>query len=143
MTRIDFYILPESSSSEASRENYACRITEKAYQLGHHVYLHSESEIQSKRLDELLWSFRPGSFIPHALDTESGQEAVTIGHAHEPMENTDVLINLANEAPVFFSRFERVAEIVDGSAKNKEAARQRFRFYRDRGYELNHHHIQI
>jgi len=140
MTRVDFYILADSSGD--SREIYACRIAEKAYMLGRHVFLHGESEEQALRLNELLWTFRPGSFIPHGLQHEDPTAAVTIGHGFEPVENTDVLINLAQSAPVFFSRFERVAEIVDQSPLHKDSARERFRFYRDRGYELQHHHIQ-
>ena len=140
MTRIDFYILQDSSG--ASREAYACRIAEKAYQKGHRVYMHSDSEEQARHLDELLWTFNAGSFVPHALQSVAGQHAVTIGHDFEPVENTDVLINLAHTAPVFFSRFERVAEVVDQAPQHKESARERFRFYRDRGYELQHHQIQ-
>ena len=142
MTRIDFYILPDTSGE--SREAYACRIAEKAYQMGRHVFMHSESAEQSQRMDEMLWSFRAGSFIPHSLqsDNSSTTTAVTIAHDIEPIDNTDVLINLAQTAPVFFSRFERVAEIVDQAPQHKDKARERFRFYRDRGYELQHHNIQ-
>lgn len=140
MTRIDFYILADNSGD--NRELYACRIAEKAYQMGRHVFLHSESEEQSRRVDEMLWNFRTTSFIPHALHRNSSTSAVTIGHDVEPIDNTDVLINLAQTAPVFFSRFERVAEIVDQAPQHKDSARQRFRFYRDRGYELQHHNIQ-
>lgn len=140
MTRIDFYILPDTSGE--SRETYACRIAEKAYQMGRHVFMHSESAEQSQRIDELLWSFRARSFIPHSLHSNSSPTAVTIGHDLEPIDNTDVLINLAQTAPVFFSRFDRVAEIVDQAPQHKDSARERFRFYRDRGYELQHHNIQ-
>lgn len=140
MTRIDFYILPDSSG--ASRETYACRIAEKAYKMGRHVFMHSESAEQSQRIDDMLWSFNAGSFIPHNLHNEHGSSAVTIAHDIEPIDNTDVLINLAQTAPVFFSRFERVAEIVDQAPQHKDSARERFRFYRDRGYELQHHNIQ-
>ncbi|MDH5183717.1 MAG: DNA polymerase III subunit chi [Gammaproteobacteria bacterium] len=140
MTRIDFYILADSSGD--NRELYACRIAEKAYQMGRHVFMHSESVEQSQRIDEMLWSFRAGSFIPHDRHSNNNTTAVTIGHDVEPIDNTDVLINLAQTAPVFFSRFERVAEIVDQAPQHKDSARERFRFYRDRGYELQHHNIQ-
>lgn len=140
MTRIDFYILSDTHAQ--ARELYACRIADKAYQMGHNIYIHSESAQQAQQLDEMLWSFRAGSFIPHALHGEDPQLPVTIGHDAEPLENTDILINLALEAPPFFSRFERVAEIVNEEPQYKERARERFRFYRDRGYELQHHQIK-
>ena len=140
MTRIDFYILSDSQAQ--AREIYACRLADKAYQLGHHIHIHSESEQQAQQLDELLWSLRAGSFIPHALYQDDPQLPVTIGFDSEPLENTDILINLSPEAPAFFSRFQRVAEIVNEDPLYKERARERFRFYRDRGYELQHHQIK-
>lgn len=140
MTRIDFYILEDSSGD--NRELYACRVAEKAYLMGRQVFLHSESAEQAQRIDKMLWDFRPGSFVPHALHGSNSTTGVTIGHDVEPIDNTDVLINLAQTAPVFFSRFERVAEIVDQAPQNKDSARERFRFYRDRGYELQHHNIR-
>jgi DNA polymerase-3 subunit chi len=140
MTRIDFYILPDNHAQ--ARELYACRIADKAYQLGHNIYIHSESAQQAQQMDDMLWSFRAGSFVPHALHQEDPHTPVTIGYDAEPLENTDILINLALEAPPFFSRFERVAEIVNEDPKYKERARERFRFYRDRGYELQHHQIK-
>lgn len=140
MTRIDFYILTDTSGD--NRELYACRIAEKAYQMGRKVFMYSESAEQSQRIDDMLWNFRTGSFVPHSLHTNDCISGVTIGHDLEPIDNTDVLINLAQTAPVFFSRFERVAEIVDQAPQNKDSARERFRFYRDRGYELQHHNIQ-
>jgi DNA polymerase-3 subunit chi len=140
MTRIDFYILSDGQAQ--AREVYACRIADKAYQLGHNIYIHSESPQQAERLDDLLWSLKAGSFIPHALYRDDPQLPVTIGHDAEPLENTDLLINLSAEAPSFFSRFERVAEIVNEDPQYKAQARERFRFYRDRGYELQHHQIR-
>ncbi len=68
---------------------------------------------------------------------------ILIGHSHTPPAYFDVLINLARETPLFFSRFERLAEIVDEQANNRAAARARYRFYRDRGYPLQHHHITV
>jgi DNA polymerase-3 subunit chi len=52
-----------------------------------------------------------------------------------------LLINLAADVPDFFSRYERVAEIVDGNAERRAQSRERYRFYRDRGYQLNSHQV--
>ena len=56
-------------------------------------------------------------------------------------ENWDVMINLAPDVPGFFSRYARVAEVIDSDPARREAGRERFRFYRDRGYELKTHNI--
>ena len=141
MTKVDFYIL-EQQHSEA-RLRFACRLAEKAWQQGNRVYIHTAGPEQSQRMDELLWTFRAGSFVPHAQDENSDAEdvAIHIGHSDEPQHYDEVLINLAHEVPLFFSRFERVAEMVDQSEECRQQGRQRFRFYRDRGYPLNNHTI--
>ena len=52
-----------------------------------------------------------------------------------------MLINLALAPPPFFSRFERLAEIVGAEAADAAAGRERYRFYRERGYELRTHNL--
>ncbi len=141
MTKVDFYVL-EQHHHEA-RQRFACRLAEKAWQQGNRVYIHTGGAEQSQRLDELLWTFRLGSFIPHALDSDDSDEtvAIHIGHGDEPRHHDQVLINLAPEVPLFFSRFERVADLVDQDEQTRQQGRQRFRFYRDRGYPLENHSI--
>ena len=140
MTHIDFYIL--ASSQPQGRERLACRLAEKVYRLGHRLYIHTADAAQSQLVDELLWTFRPGSFVPHEL--RGGDAApVCIGHDAESGEDAEVLINLSQEVPLFFSRYERVAEIVDPSPEHRPPGRARFRFYRDRGYTLKTHDIRV
>ncbi|MBI3344015.1 MAG: DNA polymerase III subunit chi [Gammaproteobacteria bacterium] len=137
MTRIDFYIL------EDNHLLFTCRLAEKIYTQGQRLYIHCSSEQQAAKLDDLLWSFRQGSFIPHAL-YKSGQQTdlpIHIGHDAEPEAGLDVLINLCQEVPAFFSQFLRIAEIVEPGEPRRQAARERFRFYRDRGYPLESHTI--
>ena len=142
MTRVDFYVLPNADS--AQRSLLACRLAEKAYTQGLKVYIHTSSDGESQQLDELLWTFRQGSFLPHAIHTEGNDEApaILLGHAHAPSTHTDVLINLGTEIPLFFSRFERVAELVDQRPELLAQSRERFRFYRERGYDLNTHQLK-
>jgi DNA polymerase-3 subunit chi len=147
MTRVDFYVLDEQAVQ--ARELFACRLTEKAWRLKHRVYLHAASGEAAREVDQLLWTFRDGSFVPHALDGDAADAAdaaadrapVRIGAGGEPRFEAELLINLGHEVPLFFSRFDRVAEIVAGTDEHKAAARERFRFYRDRGYALETHQI--
>ena len=134
MTRIDFYI--SKQAAPGTREQLACRLAEKAYRLGHDVFIHTPSPADAKRVDELLWTFRDGSFVPHDVGHEPGPAKVTVGAGDEPAHTPHLLINLAPQVPAYFSRFERVAEFVDGVEENKSSGRERFRFYKDRGYEL-------
>lgn len=139
MTRIDFYVLPDADAAE--RERFACRLADIAYRRGQRVYVHAQSPEQARRLDNLLWTFQAGSFVPHALypPGDAGETPVLIGHEEAPEHDHEVLINLTPTVPSFFSRFERLAEVVNQDPSVKDAGRQRFRFYRDRGYALQTH----
>ncbi|WP_455199493.1 DNA polymerase III subunit chi [Kaarinaea lacus] len=138
MTKVDFYILKSGSP-----EHTACKLAEKAFLLGHRIYLHTESDSQARQLDEMLWTFRAGSFIPHQRYEQADEKAspVLVGNHESPEIDCDVLINLANDVPLFFSRFDRVAEVIGGDDAAKASGRERFRFYRDRGYSLNTHEL--
>jgi len=144
MTRVDFYVLEESA--EQARERFACRLAEKAWRLKHRVYLYAASPAEARHLDSLLWTFNDRSFLPHVLDAPdldpelAAATPVRVG-AGEPAFEAELLVNLGGDVPLFFSRFARVAEIVGGDEARRALARERFRFYRDRGYAMETHHI--
>lgn len=144
MTQIDFYIL--NGDADGARLELCCRIADKAMQRDHRVFINSASEQEARQLDELLWTFSQGSFVPHSIvrsrPSEPPTEPVLIGCATEPVsDHWDVLINLASTVPEWFSRYERVVELVDGDSRRRDEGRERYRFYRDRGYELKTHQI--
>ena len=141
MTRIDFYLLEHSA--EGGKDATVCKLTDKAFKLGHRVYILAASREEAQRLDRLLWTFSDGSFIPHGLSTEQTDAdlPVLIGDGEPSATHEDVLISLTAEVPEYFSRFQRVAEVVDASDATKHLARERFRFYRDRGYALQTHQL--
>lgn len=144
MTRVDFYVLEDSAAQ--ARDRFACRLTEKAWRLKHSVYVYAASAAEAQRLDSLLWTFNDRSFLPHVLDapdldpTLAAATRVRVG-AGEPSCDAELLVNLGGDVPLFFSRFERVAEIVGGDDAQRALARERFRFYRDRGYAMETHQI--
>ncbi|GAB3684473.1 DNA polymerase III subunit chi [Salinisphaera aquimarina] len=141
MTEVFFYIL-EADGADAL-ERFACRLTEKAHEGGHRVYLHAADADQVARLDKLLWIFRQGSFVPHcaveALAADDRLTPVTIGSGAPPAGFDDVLINVGGDASGFFSRFGRHNELVPPAAV--AGARSLYRFYKDRGYALTTHKI--
>lgn len=142
MTRVDFYLLAGADAAERAR--FACRLADKAYRLGHRVFIHTASAEQTRELDDLLWTFAQNSFVPHAPCHNGDDPAppVLLGHDAEPPAASDVLINLAADVPLFFSRFERVAELVDDEPAVREQARTRYSFYKERGYPLSTHEIK-
>jgi DNA polymerase-3 subunit chi len=141
MTRIDFYVLPENASADATMT--ACKLCDKAVSAGQRVFVFAAAP-GAAALDELLWTFRQGRFISHERASpalEPPLPEVLIGAAEPPDDYHEVLINLGHEVPPFFSRFERVLEIVAGDADSRAASRSRYKFYRDRGYQLASHKL--
>ena len=148
MTRVDFYIIEQGS--EQATETFICRLTEKALSQDNTVYIHTMDDKHAIKYDELLWTFNEESFIPHQLmknETEQSKvQNVLIGHqVAEDISVTyhDVLINLNHEAPSFFSQFERVAEIITTDETSISKGRERYQFYRDRGYALETHKLSL
>jgi DNA polymerase III subunit chi len=139
MTRVDFYVLSDTAPS--SRERFTCRLADIAYRRGQRVYVYTQSKDQAIVLDNLLWTFQTGSFVPHGLHPceSAANTPILIGHDGVPDNGHEVLINLAETVPNFFSRFERVAEVINQEPSIRHAGRERFRFYRDRGYALESH----
>ena len=82
-----------------------------------------------------------GAVSPHALQGEEHSERVAIGWGQDPGDHNDLLINLQLEIPAFFSRFQRVAEVVTQDEGSLNALRQSWQFYRDRGYQLERHDL--
>jgi len=145
-TRVSFYVLTGAESG--GRLGYACRLVEKVYKLQHRIHAHALDGAMAKSLDELLWTFRQGSFVPHELLIPGGsppRAPVTIGTAdvtgQVDLPPADLLINLATEVPAFYTRFPRIAEIIDGSPAGREAGRARHRFYREQGLEPETHEV--
>lgn len=142
MTKVDFYV--GKTNSLQARLLLACKVVTKAHQHGMPTYIHTDNPATTARLDDLLWTFHDIAFIPHALaPSKEANIRILLGHDHEPMENCGLLINLSNEIPSFFSRFERLAEILDQEEAILHAGRKRYQFYRDRGYNLDYHQLNI
>lgn len=142
MARVDFYIL--NQAGQHSRQTFACRLAEKAYRLDNTVYIHAGSPGDADRLDELLWTFRDGSFVPHQRVTNSAhgpQSPISIGCTGDPVEPCDLLINLCDEIPSFAEAFPRVAELVTSDNDCKQLSRKRFAAYRDEGHTLETHNV--
>lgn len=139
MTRVGFYIVENTDPD--SRARLALRLTEKAHKQGHRIFINSENEAQARELDELLWTFRPASFLPHALSSDNADEQICIGWGQEPQGHDDLLINLQTKVPGFIGRFQRVAELVNQEPARLEALRNSWRHYRERGYALEEHRL--
>jgi len=142
MSRVDFYIL--ATTGESSRHKFACRLAEKAYRLKHTVHIHTANRQQAEMLDELLWTYRDGSFVPHEVLDMPGRPVsapVTIGFNESATGEQDLLINLTDEIPGMAASFPRVVELVTSDEQSRQSSRKRFVHYRELGAELNTHNI--
>ncbi|MGR8919418.1 MAG: DNA polymerase III subunit chi [Gammaproteobacteria bacterium] len=137
MTRVDFYVLESGGRDEHDR--MICRVVEKAWQRGHEVYVYCNDDHEARAFDDLLWQFRDTSFVPHAPD--GGEAPVIVGTRADAAASADVLVNLGAVVPEAATRFNRVVESAGHDAATRGAARERYRFYQDRGFPLQTHKI--
>jgi DNA polymerase-3 subunit chi len=137
---INFYVLPTESTQE--RYLFACKLIEKAYRSGVFAYILTDSLEQSQLIDDLLWTFRAGSFIPHQVYTDELpviENTVLIGSNNPPEHWQKTVINLSSQCPQGFQQAERILEILDNSEETKTWGRQRYRQYQQAGIEITTH----
>ena len=137
MTQIDFY------TNVADKLSTACRIVAKAYGLKHRVVIYCADVQSAQQVDRLLWTTPATGFVPHCAASNPlavSTPVIIDHHGAEPVHD-ELLLNLRNEWPAFFARFERLIEIVSADDEDKQYARERYKFYRDRGYDIRTHDL--
>lgn len=137
MTRIDFYLDADD------RLQIACRVAAKALAQDHTVLIYAPDGEVARTIDRLLWTTPAIGFVPHVMADHklATQTPVVIARGAEALPHDDVLVNLDRGEPAAFARFHRLVEIVGRDEDDKQAARGRYRFYRDRGYEIHTHRL--
>lgn len=141
MTEVDFYIMSDPEETVLMR--VACRLAESAWGDGERVYLLAADDAQAARMDEMLWTFRQDSFVPHErVGGDNPPTArVLVGTGQAVPERIDMLVNLGAEIPPWYGLCARVAEVVGAKPGEKAAGRKRYRMYRDAGAELRTHEV--
>jgi DNA polymerase-3 subunit chi len=137
VARVDFYVLDRVD--EHARLVLACKLAEKAWRMDNSIHIHTMSSADARQLDDLLWTFREGSFVPHAMAGAKEAAAITIGFgdtAESDVVEQDLLISLCDDIPVFASKFPRIAELLTADADCKSKGRKRFALYRDQGHTM-------
>ncbi len=142
MPEISFYLL--STTGAEQRHRFACKLIEKAYRNGYFAYVMTDNLPQSQSLDQLLWTFRPTSFVPHEIyhgTLPAFPNTVLIGHLPVPAPWQKLLINLSTVALTDLTHTEKVLEIVDNDNLIKQAGRTRYRAYQKLGITPITHRI--
>jgi len=112
----------------------------KAYAQGRRVRVATPDAQVTAELDRLLWELPPEGFLPHVTlaSPHAADTPIIVDHAATHDGAADVLINLTTVAPGYFARFERLFEIVGQDEAVATAGRERWKFYKARGYPLTH-----
>ena len=138
MTQIDFYTHVDDKLKTA------CALAGKAFARGMRLTVCCPDAETAQRLDRMLWTTPATGFLPHCApgDPLAAQTPVIIDcSSDDNLLHDDVLINLRPEQLPFFGRYQRLIEIVSLDDGDRAGARERFRFYRDRGYEIRSHDL--
>jgi len=132
MTRVEFYFNVTDKLAKATE------LCERAVAKGRQLTVFTQDEAMSSILQQKLWQYAPASFLPSAYpqDEASVYAPVVLDADGSHLIQDDILINLKTEHPPFFSRFRYLVELVGNDEDDKVAARQRYKFYRDRGYQV-------
>jgi DNA polymerase III subunit chi len=137
MTTIDFY------THCADRFEVASRLVAKAWAQHGTVRVLTDGEEGTAAFDRFLWLWPATGFLPHCrlASPLAAETPIVVDHALEHAGPASVLINLHAAPPPFFSRFERLAEIVGTDEADAAAGRERWKFYKARGYEVRSHNL--
>lgn len=136
--KIEFLVLENATRLPALRE--LCQQLEKSYENKESVYIHVNSAEEAEFIDKLLWTYRDESFVPHSLNADD-KSPITIGYQAAVAAHT--LVNLTAGVPAFYLQYQRVLEVVYQDAAVQQAARERFRQYREAGQELVTHKMKV
>jgi DNA polymerase III subunit chi len=132
MTRIDFYF---------NVDNKFRKVAAVALPRQRRLCVFTSGNDAAAQLEAMLWTHIPTGFLPHCRSNHSlaAETPIVLDWEGAALPHDDILINLTPEHPSFFSRFRRLIELVGMDKNDRMEARTRYRFYRDRGYEIRSH----
>lgn len=138
MTRVRFY------TNVIEQPAMLNHLLQQAINQKHQATVFVGSQTQAKSLSDYLWQSSTTAFVPHALADEphAKQSPVVLAWQAEQIHQDDILLNCQPSQALFFSRFQHLFEVVGIDETEKIAGRERYKFYRDRGYDIKHIDMQ-
>jgi DNA polymerase-3 subunit chi len=135
-----FYVLKqidEPDTSVPAHFDLGCRLAADLFRQGKRVFIFTDSADHAHIVDEHLWCFEADSFVPHNLAGEGPRNGAPVEISWQnPTNHRSVLINLATLVPPCYSQFQQVIDFVPADDTLKQAARERYKFYRQAGFHL-------
>ncbi len=141
MTEIDFHF------NAPDKVSHACRLLRKAVAVHGTQLVVTGDAADLDAVDAALWQMAPRDFIAHCQDGSDAHVAqrspvlLTLTPGIRLTPQRPVLVNLGDEVPDGFERFDRLIEIVTGQEDDRLVARRRWRHYADRGYAIQRHDL--
>jgi DNA polymerase-3 subunit chi len=140
LPEVSFYVLP--THDQQQRQDFACKLIEKIYRSSHFPYVMTDSAEQAEQIDNALWTFRAGSFVPHQIyrgEIPAFTGTILIGSENIPEGWQKIVVNLSSLYPPTTAPTERILEILDNSEECKQAGRQRYRQYQQAELAITTH----
>jgi len=124
-----------------SRLGFACKLSKAAIERGEKYIVYSPDEARASEFDRLLWSYSQLSFVPHVRADHALAKAtpIVIANANSELPHHDALLNLSDEPPPYFTRFEFLREVVSTDDDDRAKGRDRMKFYKSRGFAIQTH----
>lgn len=134
MTKIRFY------TDVADPVALVRYLAEQALARQRRVTVYARDLVHADALSQALWQQPAATFMPNVLAdaAHAVHTPLVLAWQAEHIQQDDMLFNCQPEQPKFFSRFRHLFEIIGCDDAEKAAGRQRYAFYRDRGYEIQH-----
>lgn len=134
MTQVFFY------HGAAEKIAAACALLSGAYAKKKPVLVYAVDNSVANSVDRMLWTHSALSFVPHcrADSALAAETPILITDQLDNIAQDQRLMNLSQEIPPGFSRFESLIEVVGQEEGDRTAARDRVKFYKDRGYEVRY-----
>jgi DNA polymerase III subunit chi len=118
--------------------HFACKLAKRAADDGRRLIVFAPAPALAEEVDRMLWTFSQLSFVPHVRSGHAlaAETPIVIAENESGLIHHEALLNLGDEPPAFFSRFELLREIVSQDEEDKRLARERAKFYKSRGFEI-------
>jgi DNA polymerase-3 subunit chi len=134
LTQVFFY------HGAADRIAAACALLGGAYAKRKPMLVFAPDREVAGSLDRMLWTQPALGFVPHcaAGSPLAAETPILIADTLDTIAQDERLMNLSREVPPGFARFQSLIEVVGQAPEDREAARDRVKFYKDRGYEVRY-----
>lgn len=136
MADIRFYHMEQTTLDRALP-----MILTKAYGSGQKILIRVPDKKEANRLNDLLWTFKDDSFLPHGLasDDRASQHPILITTEQDNVNDAGILILTHGCTHDDVGSFNMVCEMLDGRVQSQIAdARTRWKSYKEANHDLTY-----